>query len=36
MRAVELLTAVKPDPDSGLSPETVPDACARCDGSNAR
>ncbi len=36
MRAVELLIAVKPDPDSGLSRETVPDIGACCDGSNAR
>ena len=36
MRAVELLIAVKPDPDSGLSLETVPDVGARRDGGNAR
>jgi hypothetical protein len=36
MRAVELLIVVKPDPDSGLSREAVPDVGARCDGSNAR
>jgi hypothetical protein len=36
MRAVQLLIAVKPDPDSGLSGETVPDVGARCDRSNAR
>jgi hypothetical protein len=36
MRAVELLIAIKPDPDSALSGETVPDVGARCDGSNAR
>ena len=36
MRAVELLIAVKPDPDSGTSRETVPDVGARCDGSSTR
>jgi hypothetical protein len=36
MRAVQLLIAVKPDPDSGLSRETVPDVGARCDRSNTR
>ncbi len=36
MRAVELLIAVKPDPDSGLSRETVRDVGACCDGSSAR
>jgi hypothetical protein len=36
IRAVELLIAVKPDPDSALSRETVPDVGARCDRSNAR
>ena len=36
MRAVELLIAFMPDPDSGLSREIVPDVGARCDRSNAR
>jgi hypothetical protein len=36
MRTVELLIAVKPDSDSGLSLDTVPDVGACCDGSNAR
>ena len=36
LRAVELLIAVKPDPDSGLSRETVPDISARYGGSHTR
>jgi hypothetical protein len=36
MRAVELLLAVKPEPDSRLSREFLPDVGARRDMSRAR